>query len=449
MTSIKWQEEKITLRDLLLWDQNARFTDKYFSKPEKELIEHFCSDKKFKIETFAKEIVQDFDLPQLEKFVVWDSGENKIVIEGNRRLTVYKLLNNPELAPTDELKEKFSSLKETITIHDDTSFDCVITSLQTEALRYVDRKHNNWNNEVPWVETERTNYRIRRGNATKKQEFKSAIEKFVRKLELPEDIVDQIFGKWYVTTFWRIIEGSVKLFGLTVDEKKNIKSTDIDFEKKLKVIIWNVLQKKDFSGNKIDSRSLNTNNEKESYIRSINNTHYEKFDKEINKNTVSNIFGESTVRATRNTQPLARKTSTIESDDILFGRKLILKKGSINNLYCALDDIYEKFKNDKKIEHKLPIVGMSLRLLLDVAGREICGTDNDKSYKDFLKKAREEMELWKESENFLALTNNWLSGDENLEGVFGKYAHWTIPSEKWNILKLSKIVWDILEFYFK
>ena len=47
---------KIALKDLFLWDQNARFTDKYFSKPEKELIEHFCSDKKFRIETFAKKL---------------------------------------------------------------------------------------------------------------------------------------------------------------------------------------------------------------------------------------------------------------------------------------------------------------------------------------------------------------------------------------------------------
>jgi hypothetical protein len=40
-------------------------------------------------------------------------------LEGNRRLAAYKLLNNPELAPSDALKNKFQKLKQKIDIDDD------------------------------------------------------------------------------------------------------------------------------------------------------------------------------------------------------------------------------------------------------------------------------------------------------------------------------------------
>jgi hypothetical protein len=61
----------------VLWDENARFSDKYFSRNEQELITHMCSKKDFKIELLAKEIVTDWDIPQLEKIVV-DSCEDQI-----------------------------------------------------------------------------------------------------------------------------------------------------------------------------------------------------------------------------------------------------------------------------------------------------------------------------------------------------------------------------------
>ena len=32
-----WRESKIPLSQLVLWDENARFPDKYFTKSEKEL----------------------------------------------------------------------------------------------------------------------------------------------------------------------------------------------------------------------------------------------------------------------------------------------------------------------------------------------------------------------------------------------------------------------------
>ena len=90
--------KQIAIKDLILWDENARFPDKYYNSDEKELIKYFLSNPKFEMKKFIGEIVKEFNLPQLEKLVVWDNENNLIVIEGNRRLTAFKLLLNPDHA---------------------------------------------------------------------------------------------------------------------------------------------------------------------------------------------------------------------------------------------------------------------------------------------------------------------------------------------------------------
>ncbi|AYQ56055.1 hypothetical protein MS2017_0306 [Bathymodiolus thermophilus thioautotrophic gill symbiont] len=339
--NINWQEQKISLKDLSLWDENARFPDKYFNKSEKELIEYFCTNGIFKIENLAKEIVKDFDLPQLEKLITYNADEQLIVLEGNRRLTVYKLLHNPELAPSNTLKNKFQKLKKEINISDNFLFDCLITENKTEGFRFIERKHVNGNNEVNWGEQERTHYNVRRGNATKKEEFKVAIAKIIKDLDIPEGLKDQVLGHGYVTNFWRILDSSVawKEYGFNLKDDGELEITDSNFKDKLKVIILNVLKKEDFSGNKIDSRSLNTNKEKEEYLKSIQNNDSKKVDKEIQKNTTHNLFGEKST----DIFPKKKKTkinpkSTSRNYLIPKTCRLNINEKKINNIYRELRD---------------------------------------------------------------------------------------------------------------
>src|SRR3989339_499672 len=70
---------------------------------------------------------------------------------------------------------------------------------------------------------------------------------------------ESVLGHGYVTNFWRILESEPawKEYGFKIDSEGKLQMQDKNFKDKLKVIILNVLQKQDFSGNKIDSRSLN------------------------------------------------------------------------------------------------------------------------------------------------------------------------------------------------
>ena len=95
--------------------------------------------------------------------------------------------------------------------------------------------------------------------------------------------------------------------------------------------------------------------------------------------------------------------------------------------------ILQKNENDSSV---LPIIGMSLRLITEVAARiyfdEIDPekSKKDQLYNEFLKNAKKEMSINKGSVNYLSLTSDWLDGNNNLEGVLAKYAHGNIIVSK-------------------
>lgn len=454
-------EKKVSVEELSLWDENARFPDQFYNSDEKELIKYFLSKKNFKIKGLIEEIVNDFDLPHLEKIVVWNTEDNLIVLEGNRRLTGYKLLAEPTIV-VDIDKKLFNYLTEVksrINIDKTFSLDCLISEDKDQCYRYIDRKHSKGNNQVNWVEPERINYSKRRGVESQNAKIKIAITNFVRTLDLPSDIINEVLGKGYVTTFYRFVAtGPAKeTFGLSTNEDGQLTFTDESFPDKLKVIIHNVLKKKDFEGNAVDSRELNKNPQIKEYLKKINPENVSKVEKEIEKSKTSNLFGqESNGLGSKKTKTTSisktRKTPKTKDNSVLFGKSLSLKSGKVNDLYRAILSIYEKNENDFTV---LPIIGMSMRLITEVAARvyfddtDPVKAKKDQLYNDFLKLAKKEMSLEQESKNYLSLTTDWLDGGNNLEALLAKYAHGNITISKDGILKSSFIIGEVLEHYFK
>ncbi|MCX6705440.1 MAG: hypothetical protein NT162_03865, partial [Candidatus Woesebacteria bacterium] len=177
-------KKEISIRDLTLWDENARFSDKYFRKDENELIDYFCSNGRFKILELANDIVEDFDIPQVERLVVYENMEGNITLEGNRRLAVYKLLCNPDLASNSEIQKAFVELRSKILISDDFKLECLSTKSIDSGYHLVERKHTKSNNEVNWGDNERAHHNSRRGKANQSEKFKVAITSIVRGLDL-------------------------------------------------------------------------------------------------------------------------------------------------------------------------------------------------------------------------------------------------------------------------
>jgi hypothetical protein len=455
-------EKKVSIEKLFLWDENARFPDQFYNSDEKELIKYFLSKANFKIKELIEEIVNDIDLPHLEKVVVWDTSDKLIVLEGNRRLVGYKLLIKPDLVNDIDKKLYSFLLKKQAEINIDNGFllDCLISEDKDQCYRYIDRKHAKGNNQVNWLEPEKLNYSKRRGIESQNAKIKNAITNYVRQLDLPVEIINLVLGQGYVTTFFRFLAtGPAKeTFGLSTNEKGELTFTDVSFPDKLRVIIHNVLKKEDFEGNKVDTRELNKNPEIKKYLESVKPENASKVNKEIDDSKSIDMFGNESIDLGKKqvkksaTITPQRKTPTSKGNNILFGKSLALKVGKVNDLYRAILNIYEKNENDSSV---LPIIGMSMRLITEVAARvyfdenDAEKTKKDQLYNDFLKVAKKEMSLEKESINYLSLTSDWLDGSNNFEGMLAKYAHGNIVVLKDGILENSFIIGEILEYYFK
>ena len=293
-----FEKRIISIKELLLWDENARFPDEYFNKSEQELITYFfSSEKKYKMKQLANSIVQDFDLPQLENIIVYDYDEKLIVLEGNRRLSIYKALVKPSLISKVDLQKYFKELKLKVDVDENYKLECLVTSDREQGLRFIDRKHIQRNNEVSWGDAERAHHNARRGKAKKKELFRIEISKIVKKLDIPNDFKNDVLGKGYVTTFFRIVDSNAAWdkYGFEIDKDGKLLVKSEDFIEELKVIILNVLQKKDFNKRPIHSRTLNKNKEIENYIGNIQKKDSKKVDQEITNNTEQNLFYEETI----------------------------------------------------------------------------------------------------------------------------------------------------------
>ncbi len=361
------RSDNLPIKSLQLWDENARFPDKYYSVPESELIDYFLTKKDYKIRELAEAIVKDFSFPQIEKLVVFDDGEKLIVLEGNRRLTVYKLLANPELITKDDaLKKHFEKLRSQISITEDYSLECLVTSEKDVGYTYIDRKHAQNNNEVNWGDTERAHYNKRRGKAKKDELFKIAIAKVIKDLDIPERLKEQILGHGFVTTFYRIItsKSAMDEFKLDLDDTGNLVSGDPDFLNKLKVIIFNVLRQEDFGGEKVNSRTLNKNEQIEKYVKSVNPENVKTVDKEIKANTETDMFGAKKISIPTSNGKRSFPKSVNRSYLIPSTCTLQISKPRIN-------DIYRELKSDLLLDDtrkSVPnAVGVLFRVFIEVS----------------------------------------------------------------------------------
>ena len=353
----KWNKKDIAIKDLALWDENARFPEEYFNKTESELIEYFLSRRDLKVDGLAKEIASEFDLPQLEKIVVLEMNGKNIVLEGNRRLAAYKLLINPGLTKRTDLKKSFEEQKKRISIDNNFVLEANTTTDKDDGLRFVDRKHNKGNNEIGWGEPERRNFAIRRSHGNVKDVLRVELANAVKKLSLPDAIKEAVLGKGYVTTFYRIVDSAAarKKLGYDVlsDGQINVKNQKA-FDDLLKIVAFNVWTKKDFAGNDVDSRSLNKIDAIDAYIKKLQQKNVSNVDKEIKKRTKDDLFGGKTLA----TEFRGR------SKQLSILRKHLI----ISSLYIPsqrINDIYDELKRKLDVDNTPNAVAVLFRVFLE------------------------------------------------------------------------------------
>lgn len=439
---MKNQEIKeLSIKKLKLWSENPR--DPLLSRTSD--LDIICDaittkENKWELQKLMNSMGEYYDYSELPT-VVFVKGEY-VVYDGNRRVAILKYLidenkyNAKGVNLKHRKKEDFKLVKK---------IPCNICSIEV-ALDNVERKHIN---NGTWNELERDYFKnIHRGEKkTLFVQFEEATGLVSKYPKLNQRFVkEEVFRK-----------SNLDELGFGIDENNKIISTyDRETTKEIFGAIIDAVESKQIStrnnrGKLLDvitSQNSNLVNKISPYDASKENTLLEDIFNVVSKTALTDneIVGDDVLDVKKN------KTRVTKQEDVIFGRKLILREGKVNDLYRSIDKIYSTNKNNSEV---LPIIAMSLRLILEVGARvyydESAPEENkkDQLLKGFLDKAKKDMKIDSTDKNYLALTSEWLDTKINLEAILAKYAHGSISYEKGTILKHSKIVGEIIEFYFK
>lgn len=427
---MKQKIQEIEISKLNLWSENPR--DRIdLNSSDFDIIKRAIEDpfSKWDLKKFVAKMGEYYDYSELPT-VVKEHGKY-IVYDGNRRLAVLKCLQD---------KEKYSQFfgklfpeYEPELLRKQTKIPCNICDKET-ALINIERKHVD-NSSWGAIERDYFSYNFRGKEKTFFQ------------------IIDEQTG--FITNNTVLNKRFVKEEVLT---KKNLE--EIGFFIKNGILKSNYTEDQAVDiflsiHNLIADKLITTRDSRKELKKPLLNK-FPKLSAIVNSKRVKNsLIDVDVVNNQKIIEIKTKKTKITKNNDLIFGRDLILVEGIVNDLYCSIDFIDKKTKNSSNPDSALLFIGASLRLILDIAGRihyrsigDVNIAEKDVVYTEFLKKAKKE--LLKEKENFISLTGDWLSDEKSkLDGLLGKYAHGSIVPDRSDILRMSYIVADILEFYFK
>lgn len=415
----------IPIKKLHLWTENPR--DQIDAKKtDEEIIDRIIqdSDNKWNIQKLVQKMGEYYDYSELP--IVVKKNDKYIVYDGNRRVALLKIIQD-DSKYSKYVGQLFRELEPKL-LREQTTLPCNVCDENT-AVTSIERKHID---NGSWGELER-DYFLLHFKGKPKSIFVS--------------INDQTgFIKGNKTLNKRFVKEEVL-------NEKNLKDIGIDFKEgklyskysdKQLVKIFEVTQ------NALQKGDISTRNNRGKLKTVINK---DKSIDEILKNPEKNVSEKISInekQVERLIKP--QKTPATKKKDILFGKILELEEGSVNDLYLAIDKIYKKGRDDENI---LLIIGMSLRLVLDIAARVYYNKQGDTTsagkedpYKNFIKLFQKECED-KKVVNYLSITSDFLNKNFEFEALLGKYAHGNVSVSKQDVLNMSSVAGDILEAYFK
>lgn len=143
-----------------------------------------------------------------------------------------------------------------------------------------------------------------------------------------------------------------------------------------------------------------------------------------------------------------RKPVSHSSNKRMFERALRPRGTGANDIYRGIDWIDEQYlKHPDELTHLLPILGFSLRLLMETVAREYftsLGEDcGDKALANFLKdvaKPAISVKIDALGRNNMALASEWIDGKYNFEALFAKWAHGTLAVDRSALVRQAELV---------
>src|SRR5690625_3055899 len=314
--------KEIAVSDLKLWSENPRDP---LSKDtsDYEIVKRAISEnKKWNLQSLINELGEYYDFSELPT-VVKINGK-WTVLDGNRRIAVLKYLQDPLLY--QKLDGGLFFDNEPIKLKNLKVIPCNVCDLET-ALNNIERKHIN-SKSWGWLERDYFLHNFRNRNKSLFVQFEEQTQAISQNSAL-----NKRFVKEEVLT-----KENLNALGFTLDKNNNLISNYApDIQNEIIKAIVNLVREKKIStrknrGDLITPFKENFSKLKVKPYNSNKKVYPVRFKKEKIK------------KETTNTSP--RKTRRTKNKDVLFGRKLILIPGRVNNLYSYLESTFRNVKDD-------------------------------------------------------------------------------------------------------
>lgn len=419
----KQEIKQIKVSDLYLWTENPR--DPIDSKEtDDEIINRIVNDKyhKWNIQKLVKKMGEYYDYSELP--IVVKKNNKYIIYDGNRRVALLKILQSDKKY-SKFVGKLFRDLESEL-LRKQVVLPCNVCDEKT-AISSIERKHID---NGSWGDLERDYFLFNFKN--KERSIFIAINEQTGIIE-DNKILNKRFVKEEVLN-----EKNLKEIGIELKEGKIYSK----YSNNQVVAIFKSIQ------DALENKKISTRNNR-GKLKSV--IIKDKTIKNILNSPDNKEFQEILICEDGQKWAKDRKTPGTKNNNALFGKTLKLEKGPVNDLYSAIDKIYKKGKDDEQI---LLIIGMSMRLMLDVAARLYYKENNqikkacvEKPYTSFIKLFQDNCFDTKIT-NYLSTTSDFLNKNLKFEALLGKYAHGNTEVSKQDVLKMSYVTADILEFYF-
>lgn len=256
----------LKINDLHVNTENYRFST---MAGQKEAIDKMVTDQNDKLYSLAVHIVENGlnpnDRIQVSPSSLHDTEFN--VLEGNRRIVVLKLLNNPELIDLpgySGLKKKFRKLHDQHKSKLITEVECTVYADPAEADKWIKLKHTGQNNGVGTVEW----------NAQQVQRFEEKVEnkssialQAIKMLhassDVPKDIKDNL-GNLKITNLDRLISDPEVRTSLGLQVNNGQLQSEVDKDEVVKGLTQVA---KDLLDKNFNVKKIYTKEDRKNYIK--------------------------------------------------------------------------------------------------------------------------------------------------------------------------------------
>ena len=269
MKKKRFERAEIEIDNLLLDLRNPRA--KVADSQRDEIQKIIADSKGNELVALGRSLIENDQNPLANIGVVKDGDSGKyITLEGNRRLTALKLLNNPSLSNDDRIEKAFSRLASKYE-HDDipSSLFCVVFKTREDAVEWIQLTHTGENDGVG-VKRWSTNQQ----NRFKRNELGVPLSKSDLVVEYLqgnsyffwEDGVDALYDIHNITTLERIFgfKGVFDILRLHVAKDGTLFSDDDEFSASMLHAIFS-----DVDSNRIKARSVFTAELGLSYVKGL------------------------------------------------------------------------------------------------------------------------------------------------------------------------------------